>query len=79
MTFNFYSADWIIACASLVIIALLVDLVATVLTGIGLNTQHPERKFIFYRAAMYLMFFAGNHVIIIEINLVLKIQICQIL
>ena len=56
-----FFVDWIIACASLVIIALLVDLVATVLTGVGLNTQHPERKFIFYRAAMYLMFFAGNH------------------
>ena len=58
------SSDWIVACASLVIIALFVDLVATVLTAIGLNTQHPERKFIFYRAAMYLMFFAGNEAIL---------------
>ncbi len=55
-----FPSDWIIASAVLVLLALVVDLIATVLTGVGLNTQHFERKFTFYRVAMYLMFFAGN-------------------
>lgn len=50
--------DWILACASLSIIAMLVVCIGTILTGIGLVTNNANKKYIYYRIAMYLMFFA---------------------
>lgn len=54
---NEYEA-WIVACGALSIITLIIAVVGTVLTGMGLATSNYNTKFLYYRIAMYLMFFA---------------------
>nr|XP_029717412.1 transmembrane protein 47-like isoform X2 [Aedes albopictus]XP_029717421.1 transmembrane protein 47-like isoform X2 [Aedes albopictus] len=49
---------YIKATAGLCIITLVTDIIATILTGLGLNTQDHNRKYKFYRVAVLVMMVA---------------------
>lgn len=50
--------DYIQATAALCVLCLLCDIFATVVTGFGLCSKDPQRKYLFYRIAVYVMVFA---------------------
>lgn len=54
---------WITACAALSIVTMIVALVGVILNGIGLQSSDPDKKYKFYRVAMYIMFFASEYII----------------
>jgi len=51
--------DWLLACAALLILGLIVCLVATIFDAIGLANKDVIWKFKYYRVSMYLMFLAA--------------------
>lgn len=55
MTIIFLFAAYMRAAAALCIITLVTDLVATVLTGLGLRTQDHHTKYKYYRFAVFVM------------------------
>uniref|UniRef100_T1JJY3 Uncharacterized protein n=1 Tax=Strigamia maritima TaxID=126957 RepID=T1JJY3_STRMM len=52
------SMGYIQAAAALCVICLLSDVFATFITGFGLCSKDPQRKYLFYRIAVYVMVFA---------------------
>uniref|UniRef100_A0A4D5R9Y5 Transmembrane protein 47 n=1 Tax=Scolopendra viridis TaxID=118503 RepID=A0A4D5R9Y5_SCOVI len=52
------SIAYIQGAAALCVICLLCDVFATVVTGFGLCSKDPQRKYLFYRVAVYVMVFA---------------------
>lgn len=54
LTTNFY-VGYIKATAALCIITLITDVIATVLTGLGLKSQNHNLKYKFYRIAVLVM------------------------
>lgn len=52
------STAWILACAALCIISLLVAVVAVILNGVGLGSKDKDAKCKFYRSATFIMFAA---------------------
>lgn len=59
---------YIKAAAALCIITLLTDLVATILTGLGLRTKEHHSKYKYYRFAVIVMGLARKYSIIICIH-----------
>lgn len=53
--FFYYFSGYIRAAAALCVITLLTDLVATVLTGLGLKTKDHHTKYKYYRFAVIVM------------------------
>ncbi|KAG8195418.1 hypothetical protein JTE90_013875 [Oedothorax gibbosus] len=49
------SAAYIQGAAALCVITLLLDILATVLTGFGLCSKEPDKKYTLYRFALYVM------------------------
>merc|ERR1739842_150017 len=47
------SAGYIRGCAALVVIGLLFDFFGTFLTGLGLRSTDPNKKYKYYRVAIY--------------------------
>lgn len=54
----YFPVAYIKATAGLCIITLVTDVIATILTGLGLNTQDHNRKYKFYRVAVLVMMVA---------------------
>jgi len=52
------SASYIRGCAALVIIGLLLDIFGTFLTGLGLRSTDPNKKYKYYRVAIYTLIVA---------------------
>lgn len=50
-----YFAGYIQGAAALCVITLILDILATVVTGVGLCSKDPSRKYTFYRSALYIM------------------------
>lgn len=61
-------AAYIQAAAALCIITLLTDLVATVLTGLGLRTKEHHTKYKYYRFAVIIMALARKIDVSLDIN-----------
>ena len=49
---------YIYITATLVIVAMFADLIGTLLTGLGLKSSHPIRKYMCYRFAIFILLFA---------------------
>lgn len=76
---NFIAA-YIKAAAALCIITLLTDIVATLLTGMGLHSKDHRTKYKYYRVAVYIMVlsckFAGQNYNIKVANKSLNVWKC---
>lgn len=59
--YDFLFPVYIKATAALCILSLITDIVATVLTGIGLRTKNQNTKYKFYRRAVLVMLVACKH------------------
>lgn len=54
------SAGYIRGTAALIVIALLTDFFGTLLTGLGLRSTDPNKKYKYYRVAIYSLLAAGQ-------------------
>ena len=50
---NYLLSGYIRGCAALVVIGLLFDFFGTLLTGLGLRSTDPNKKYKYYRVAIY--------------------------
>ena len=54
------SAGYIKGTAALMIIAIMVDMFGTLLTGLGLRSTDPNKKYKYYRVAIYALIVASK-------------------
>ena len=54
------SAGYIRGTAALLILALMTDFFGTLLTGLGLRSTDPNKKYKYYRVAIYSLLVAGK-------------------
>ena len=55
------SAGYIKGTAALMIIAIMVDMFGTLLTGLGLRSTDPNKKYKYYRVAIYALIVASKY------------------
>ena len=58
--FHFPLSGYIRGCAALIIIGLFLDVFGTTLTGLGLRSTDPNKKYKYYRVAIYTLIVAGR-------------------
>ena len=57
---NFLSTGYVRGCAALCVIVCFTDFFGSVLTGLGLRSTDPNKKYKYYRVAIYCLVLCGN-------------------
>jgi hypothetical protein len=61
MKFHLFAAGYIKAAAALCVVCLLTDMFATLMTGLGLRSTDHQKKYTYYRVAVYIMILSREH------------------
>ena len=73
-----HSAGYVRGAAALMIIGFMTDFFGTLLTGLGLRSTDPNKKYKYYRVAIYAFTAAGNSVFSTFENSILEFNIFQL-
>ena len=59
-THHFSHSGYVRGCAALCVIVCFTDFFGSVLTGLGLRSTDPNKKYKYYRVAIYCLVLCGN-------------------